>query len=439
MTSFIYSTRDIHGTQDTSDVVIAAGLNIGGPRNGDGVGEAPIITVASVVTGTNAVGELLTGTAPTVTGTPAPVVTHQWRRGGVVMSPAQTGATYTQVSADVGFAIDRLDTAVNAYGFDQADSNDITIPATTTSWTNGAGTNLASNPLNWSHGLPSASVDTVFDDAASPDECIIDGSEHFKTFDARDYTGNIHIASSDLAYFSVHGDVFLDAGMGTPGTIIIVFKDDAELDTGGFPSVGFEAKTSGKTLAIVSNLGLNVMQTASDHVVELAAGKVITASDATLADATPIEWNSSEDMTFGAGAKIVLNCTYGVSLSGTGALLCPIEVGAASSTVTFAGSGFSAQTYTQAGGTLNASGLFTTVGNFSKSAGSATSSNIAVGGNFSSTGGTLVAVTANVTGTAVASNTAISGSNFSAGTDLDATDNCTDNGSNDASVIFVAY
>ncbi len=310
-------------------------------------------------------------------------------------------------------------------------------PVGTARWSNAGGDNLSSNPLNWSTlAVPDQTIDVIMAGITNA-ECIMDGSEKFKSFDARGYTGSFHLAANTVAYFQVYGPVYLDSVNTTPGTVFLEFKDNATLNAGGFFSVGIIAKTTGKTLSITNHLACGLLQTANDQIVDLAASKVITFNNASLADATPIEWNSSSPMTFGAGSKIVFNCTYGVSLSSTGGLLCPVEVGAASSTVTVAGSGYTFQTYTQAGGTLSATGLLTTVSHYSQSAGSINSSNVAVGGNFSGTGGTMIASNFNVTGTAVAANMAFTGSNFSAGVDLDATDGCTDNGGNDASIVFV--
>ncbi len=283
--------------------------------------------------------------------------------------------------------------------------------------------------------MPDATVAVIMGGVSNAD-CIIDGSEECLSFDGRGYTGNMHIAATNIAYITVYGDAFLDSNMGTPDTFHLVFKDDATLDTGGFPSVAIYAKTIDKTLSILSDVAGCIIQTANNHIVNLAAVKTMTYNDASLADTAPIEWNSSEAMVFGAGAKIVLNCTYGVSVNGSGALLCPVEAGAASSTITIAGSGFSFQSYTQAGGTLGAAGLLTTVGDFTVTGGGLSSVNITVGGNYLISDATMVTVVADVTGTAVAHDTEITSSDFSAGTDLNALDNCVDNGGNDASILF---
>lgn len=87
---------------------------------------APVNTVAPVASGTARVGETLTTTDGTWTG--SPTFTYQWRRGGVNIASA-TNSTYVLVTADVGQAIDCNVTATNAAGAVSQDSNNITLSA----------------------------------------------------------------------------------------------------------------------------------------------------------------------------------------------------------------------------------------------------------------------------------------------------------------------
>ena len=70
----------------------------------------PTFTVAPSITGTAKNGQTLTGVSGTVIhGT---ITGNRWLRDGVAISGA-TGATYAQVSADIGHAITFEQTAAN--------------------------------------------------------------------------------------------------------------------------------------------------------------------------------------------------------------------------------------------------------------------------------------------------------------------------------------
>ena len=84
---------------------------------------APAFTANPVLSGTPTVGQQLTVTNGTATGTPAPTFTRSWLRDGVAISPAQTGTTYTLVEDDVDASITVEVTATNSAGTDTATSN----------------------------------------------------------------------------------------------------------------------------------------------------------------------------------------------------------------------------------------------------------------------------------------------------------------------------
>lgn len=104
-------------------------------------GLAPTNDTAPSISGSDGLGDTLTRTAGSWSGTPTPSVSGQWRRNGVAI-PSETGATYTIVAADSGAAIDYIETATNAEGSATQDSNDITVQ-TFAAPTIGAGLSIA--------------------------------------------------------------------------------------------------------------------------------------------------------------------------------------------------------------------------------------------------------------------------------------------------------
>ena len=138
---------------------------------------SPTNTVAPVISGTNNIGQVLTTTDGTWTGTPAPTFAYQWFRGAAAIS-GQTATTYTIQSQDLhptAQAITCQVTATNASGTAVATSNIITpviLPFVFTIDTNNisAGSSTSTQfklPLNNSTGLNivvdwgDASTDTI--------------------------------------------------------------------------------------------------------------------------------------------------------------------------------------------------------------------------------------------------------------------------------------
>lgn len=102
-------------SQGVIDVYVAAG-------DGSSIElVAPANTVAPAITGTARVGQTLTGTNGTWTGTPAPTYARQWKADGANISGA-TASTYTLTSAELGKAITLAVTATNAAGSADATS-----------------------------------------------------------------------------------------------------------------------------------------------------------------------------------------------------------------------------------------------------------------------------------------------------------------------------
>ena len=86
---------------------------------------APVNTVAPAVTGTGTVGQNLTTTNGTWTGSPTSFQ-YQWYRGGSPIAGA-VNAVYALVGADSGNSVSCRVTAVNAAGETSANSNAIAV------------------------------------------------------------------------------------------------------------------------------------------------------------------------------------------------------------------------------------------------------------------------------------------------------------------------
>lgn len=82
---------------------------------------APANTVIPAITGTASVGQTLTGTNGTWTGTPAPTYTLQWKADGADIAGA-TAATYELTAAELGKVITLSVTATNTVGSAEATS-----------------------------------------------------------------------------------------------------------------------------------------------------------------------------------------------------------------------------------------------------------------------------------------------------------------------------
>jgi uncharacterized repeat protein (TIGR01451 family) len=81
----------------------------------------PVNLVVPVITGVTTVGQVLTSTTGTWTGSPAPTYTYQWRRCDLLGAncsdiPSATAATYTLVGADAGATMRVVVTATNIAG-----------------------------------------------------------------------------------------------------------------------------------------------------------------------------------------------------------------------------------------------------------------------------------------------------------------------------------
>lgn len=91
-------------------------------------GTVPVISGVPTISGTAKVGQILTATAASVTGTPTPTDTFQWQRSddgstGWANISGAVNTTYTAVSADEGKFLRVVQTATNSVGSATANSS----------------------------------------------------------------------------------------------------------------------------------------------------------------------------------------------------------------------------------------------------------------------------------------------------------------------------
>ena len=122
--------RDVRFEDFPTDKRFTGGLDtrFQGPAYGGG-GAIPVITGVPTISGTAAVGNVLTASPAPVTGDPTPTRTWQWYRGGVAISGA-TSTTYTLVLADSGATITVEQIETNTEGFDTAVSAGVAVAFT---------------------------------------------------------------------------------------------------------------------------------------------------------------------------------------------------------------------------------------------------------------------------------------------------------------------
>lgn len=107
---------------------LSFGLSRRAVASGGGGNVAPVITGVPTISGTPEVGEVLTASPASVTGTPSPTRTWQWYRDAVAISGA-TGSTHTILSIDQGTDITVQQNETNVAGSDDATSLATSIPA----------------------------------------------------------------------------------------------------------------------------------------------------------------------------------------------------------------------------------------------------------------------------------------------------------------------
>ena len=105
-----------------TNAVAPSGVTANSNSTASVAGLAPANTVAPVVSGSVTVGQTLSTTNGTWTGTPTPTFTYQWQRVTTNISGA-TSSTYVTVAADVGNTIRCVVTGTNAVSAVSANSN----------------------------------------------------------------------------------------------------------------------------------------------------------------------------------------------------------------------------------------------------------------------------------------------------------------------------
>lgn len=107
---------------------LGLGLSRRAASSGGGGNVAPVITGVPTISGTATVGNTLTASPASVSGTPTPTRTWQWRRNGVDIGGA-TNSTYTLVGDDYGVTITVRQTETNVAGSANATSAGTAIAA----------------------------------------------------------------------------------------------------------------------------------------------------------------------------------------------------------------------------------------------------------------------------------------------------------------------
>jgi len=110
--------------------VAPSGVSANSNSTASVAGNAPVNTVAPVVSGTATFGQTLSTTNGTWTGVPTPTFTYQWQRVTTNISGA-TSSTYVLVAADVGNTIRCVVTGTNAVSAVSANSNSTATVAAT--------------------------------------------------------------------------------------------------------------------------------------------------------------------------------------------------------------------------------------------------------------------------------------------------------------------
>lgn len=105
-----------------TNTIAPSGVTANSNSTASVAGNAPVNTVAPVVSGTATVGQTLTTTNGTWTGVPTPTFTYQWQRVTTNISGA-TSSTYVLVDADAGSTIRCVVTGTNAVSAVSANSN----------------------------------------------------------------------------------------------------------------------------------------------------------------------------------------------------------------------------------------------------------------------------------------------------------------------------
>jgi hypothetical protein len=275
---------------------------------------------------------------------------------------------------------------------------------TTTTWNTNAGDGNWSTAGNWTNGVPDATKNAVITGSGP---VTIDADGTFLTLDASAYAGTWD--QHDYNALNAHGNVTLGAGMSiVSGIVYILFNANAIFNTNGAPSTEGDYELAATcTLTLGSDVLVDYFDAGGvGCVVALGTHKLLFHSEGGAGSAS---LNSSGGtFTWGAGGGIDIVEPSGLNQNAS--ISIPASVTVPPLTVSLGSSGTLG---------LNDGGAWTV-----------TVASLVL------TGGAAVNIVANVLGSAVAHNATITGSDFSAGSQLDASDGCVDGGGN-TNVTFV--
>jgi Carboxypeptidase regulatory-like domain len=279
----------------------------------------PVNTKASELTGTPVVGETLSCSEGSWTGTPAPTFTYRWLRDGVEIS-GQTASTYKVAEADQGHAISCEVTASNTAGSASATSAVVNVSTATANYTWTGEAELAShewsNTSNWVGGkapASSSSIGTLSLPTLTGPGCgmsIID---------------TCYQSHNNLTELTVHE---LQLGIGNGGHNYEVSGEGITLGSGGLVALAAgSAETAGETGAVLSlPITLGAPQTWSitgrsggrvgEHGVALEASASVTGS----ADALTLDTSNGAGLdAFGSDIETGAITVDGANSSDSGA------------------------------------------------------------------------------------------------------------------------
>ncbi len=302
-------------------------------------------------------------------------------------------ATITNADFSGGTELNAADNCVDGGGNTNVDFG----VATSTSWTNGDGDNLWSNPLNWSDGVPSATTDVSFD--ASNDNCDTTGaSPACKSIDFTGYTGDITDGGSEPS-INVSGDITGEADICSAANIFFYVLANCTFTANGLTNAYIECD---------DDVGLELTIAQSCSMFELDAGCVLHLGSSVITFIGYGCYIYDGTIDYTAGAKFIFDSPFGSAFEcDGGGTAPPVEHVSGNLSIPDA----LCESFTQLGGRLSQGPLETT-------------------GDFDASGGSMLNVTGIVGGTGTAADMPITGCNFSGGSTLDATDNCLDLGGN---------
>ena len=218
-----------------------------GVQEGAALGTPPVNTVAPAISGTTAVGSVLTTTTGTWTGTPTITYAYQWLRGGSAISGA-TSSSYTLVSGDTGAMLSVTVTATNTAG-------NASATATAVGPVTGGGTSVSVNAVGSVKALAGTVTSFSYNNitvAAGTNSALI---------------ATIVLDTSTPVTSGV--SAVWDSG-GTNQTMTLLSRQDAGVNGGTALIFGLRAPTTGnKTLAVswtTATGGYYASAIAFDHV-----------------------------------------------------------------------------------------------------------------------------------------------------------------------------